>query len=175
MDRAGIPGRPPLSIHLRANYPAAVQQVEAVRIRPVIGVDPSAWPMVSATGLPHGVPWHLVRAHALLRWSVLNPDHAALDSALRIIHESELLMLSEIARKFSLAGEVGRAAQRQIAAKNHERILSIFDRLRMERPGASVNDLVSRTATEAGCSEATVWRSLRRKKVLSMALLDSRS
>ncbi len=158
--------RHPLTMHLQTKYAADFQQVENVCIRPVAGVDPSAWPMVSATGLPQGVPRYLVRAYALLRWSVheSNPDPEALDSALKIIRESDLMLLAEMGMKHALAGQKGRAVQKKAAYKNHDRVVSIFQKLKSARPSASTNDLVSRTANEAVCSEATVWRALRQSK-----------
>ena len=153
----------PLTAHLKAKYPADVQQVAAVRIRPVIGVDPSAWPMVSATGLPHGVPWHLVRAHALLHWTVheSNPDQAALDSAIRLIHESELQLLADIGLKHVLAGRKGRAQQKKDADGRRTDILSTFDRLRGAQPAAAkIEPIVAETAAECCVSTRTVWRYL---------------
>lgn len=156
----------PLTVYLKAKYKSAFHQIAAVRARPVVDVDPSSWPMVSATGLPRDVPRHLVKAHALLRWSVYesNPDTAALDSANRIIHESWLQIFADIGQKHTSAGKAGRVVQRKSAEEKREHVLTIFDRLKIDRPKSSKSDLVTRAAAEAECSKETVWRALRTRK-----------
>lgn len=160
----------PLTMHLKNRYAAAFQQVENVRIRPVAGADPSVWPMVSATGLPQGVPRYLVRAYALLRWSVheSDPDQGALDSALKIIHESDLMLFAEMGLKHALAGRKGRAQQSKEASDLRAVILTTFDRLRSMQPqGGKVEPVVADTAAQCNCKSRTVWNALswRKKKL----------
>lgn len=155
----------PLTEHLKGLYPLDFGWIAAVRIKPLAGVDPSAWPLITNGGL-RDVPRDLVRAYALLRWIVLesHPDTAELESADRIINAAELCLLADVGLKHVQAGKKGRAVQKQAASNNHQRVLAIYNRLNSERPRSSKNDLVSRTASEAACSKATVWRALRSKK-----------
>lgn len=153
----------PLTVYLKGKYPSAFHQIAAVHVRPVVDVDPSSWPMISATGLPHDVPRHLVKAHALLRWSVheINPDPAALDSANQIIHDSWLQLLAGIGLKHVQAGQKGRAQQKRNAGALRTTILSTFDQLRSEQPTeAKIEPIVEDTAKQCGCSARTVWRAL---------------
>jgi len=154
----------PLTVYLKAKYSSAFHQIAAVRARPVVDVDPSSWPMVSAMGFPRDVPRHLVQAHALLRWTVQerNPDPEALCSVDQIIHDSWLQLLADIGMKHALAGLKGRAQQKKDAATLRTTILSTFDRLRsVATTDAKIEPIVEDTASQCGCSSRTVWRALK--------------
>lgn len=110
-----------------------------------------------------------MRAYALLRWSVheSNPDPKALDSALKIIHESELMLLAESGLKTFVAGKKGGQTQKRAAEAEYARIRGVFDRLwneplrRRDYTGEKTA-IVRAVAKEVGCEERKVWRALKK-------------